>query len=260
MLHVGSNSDKVWKMEKDYDNYYIDRCVHEDAYGEEAKCVMDGHNCFRIYAIDRENLLITIELMEKNGDGGKHSSLSKGRISKKDKIVEKKNGWRVKKSINKCSISSLSTNDISPSLPHGKQISILPFNYPGKFHKNNNVYIKRVALSDETVKWSKMSLTDFEFFRLHRALLMFDCILFSRHVSSSSNLRVVASTHWLILGRTHLDGFLARIIVELYSRVPPIFAHYSRSDNGFTRDYHLKCNAKPSGAKKYFFTLSCFMI
>lgn len=114
--------------------------MHEDAYGEEAKRVMDGHNCFRIYAIDRENLLITIELMEKDGDGGgKHSSLSKGRISKKDKIMEKKDGWRVKKSINKSSISSLSTNDISPSLPHGKQISILPFNYPGELHKNNSL-------------------------------------------------------------------------------------------------------------------------
>lgn len=52
--------------------------------------MMEGHNCYKIHAFDRESPVITIELLEKNeGEDAEKKSreVPKGRPPKKDKKV-----------------------------------------------------------------------------------------------------------------------------------------------------------------------------
>ncbi|GMR53687.1 hypothetical protein PMAYCL1PPCAC_23882 [Pristionchus mayeri] len=118
--------------------YMWDKSQHkketEEKYLEEAKTVMEGHNCYRIHTFDKESPVVTIELMEKEVEGERKNGLPKGRPPKKDKKKKGRLGGVKKKTTkwSSCDGSSklCSTSNASTSIPHGKEIVMIPYQNP----------------------------------------------------------------------------------------------------------------------------------
>ncbi|GMT28623.1 hypothetical protein PFISCL1PPCAC_19920, partial [Pristionchus fissidentatus] len=112
----------------------------EDAYLSEAKLVMEGHNCYRIHAFDRDCPIVTIDMMEKDregeagggrkGEDEKNANVPRASLSNKDK-KGKKGRWLKKERSKKESVDGLATfSHSTASLPHGRDIVLLPYENP----------------------------------------------------------------------------------------------------------------------------------
>ncbi|GMT00664.1 hypothetical protein PENTCL1PPCAC_22838, partial [Pristionchus entomophagus] len=128
----------------------------EEKYLEEAKTVMEGHNCYRIHSFDRESPVVTMELMGKGDDeqgekrsrreGREGKGPKGGRPPKKDKKKKGRPAGMKKKGKK---LRAEGSSKIAP-IPHGKEIRIVPYqNIYGDTGKEEETQDEEETMTDD---------------------------------------------------------------------------------------------------------------